>query len=521
MASERQSPTDAESAATPETDAGDGTPRDLDELGFAPSEGWNAVYVDGEWRAQGDRSGLDVVDPTRRAAVGTVPAGTDEDVDAAYAAAESAQEAWADRTPEERASVVADARELVAAYHDEFAHLFAVECGGARLKAEIELDLTKATMAVAEDVADAADPTDTDEYDSNVEGKRNLVFREPAGVVGVISPWNFPLYLSMRAVAPALALGNAVVLKPSTHTAIVGGLALASLFEEAGLPDGVLNVVTGEGSAIGETVAGHPAASVVSFTGSTEVGRKVGATAAEELSLPALELGGNNAHVVTADADLDRAVDGGVFGSFTHQGQECISINRHLVHESLYDEYVERLAERAANLPVGDPREEGVLVGPVQNESQFETITDLVERSVERGAKVEAGGEFDDWFVEPTVLSGVTNDMPIAAEEHFGPVAPVIPFADDDEAIELANDTEYGLSGSVHCENTDRAIDIARRLDTGMVHVNDQPLNDEPHVAFGGVNASGVGRYNGEWIVDELTETRWISVQEETREYPY
>ncbi|UPW00585.1 aldehyde dehydrogenase family protein [Halorussus gelatinilyticus] len=519
MARERQSPTDADAGdATTATDA---TAPDLDDLGFAPSGGWNAIHVDGEWRAQGDRAGLDVVDPTTRTAVGTVPAGTDADVNAAYAAAESAQREWADRPPEERASVVADARELVGEYRDEFAHLFAVECGGSRLKAEIELDLTAGTMEVAEGLADAADPGDTDEYESVVEGKRNLVFREPAGVVGVISPWNFPLYLSMRAVAPALALGNAVVLKPSTHTAVVGGLALASLFEEAGLPDGVLNVVTGEGSAIGETVAGHPAASVVSFTGSTEVGRRVGATAAEQLSLPALELGGNNAHVVTADADLDRAVDGGVFGSFTHQGQECISINRHLVHESLYDEYVERLAERAERLPVGDPRDEAVLVGPVQNESQFETIADLVERSVERGAEIEAGGEFYDWFVEPTVLSGVTNEMPIAAEEHFGPVAPVIPFSDDEEAVEMANDTEYGLSGSVHCEDTERAIDIARRLDTGMVHVNDQPLNDEPHVAFGGVNASGVGRYNGEWIAEELTETRWISVQEEARDYPY
>ncbi|WP_128476025.1 aldehyde dehydrogenase family protein [Halorussus pelagicus] len=515
MESERQSPTDAE------TDAGEETTPDLKDLGFAPSNGWNAVYVDGEWRAQGDRAGLDVVDPTTRVAVGTIPAGTDEDVDAAYAAAESAQREWADRTPEERASVVAAARELVGKYHEEFAHLFAVECGGARLKADIELDLTTGTMAVAEELADAADPTDTEERESAVEGKRNLVFREPAGVVGIISPWNFPLYLSMRAVAPAIALGNAVVLKPSTHTAIVGGLALASLFEEAGLPDGVLNVVTGEGSAIGETIAGHPAASVVSFTGSTEVGRKVGGAAAEQLSTPALELGGNNAHIVTAEADLDRAVDGGVFGSFTHQGQECISINRHLVHESVYDEYVERLAERASELPVGDPRDEAVLVGPVQNASQFETIRDLVEQSVEQGANIESGGEFDDWFVEPTVLSGVENDMPVAAEEHFGPVAPVISFSDIDEAVALANDTEYGLSGSVHCEDAERAIDIARRLDTGMVHVNDQPLNDDPNVAFGGVNASGIGRYNAEWIVEELTETRWISVQEEAREYPF
>ncbi len=430
----------------------------------------------------------------------------------------AAQTDWAERTPEERAQVVADARELLAEYHEDLVDLFAVECGGARLKAEIELDLTAGTMEVAEGMADSFG---TEEHESVIDGKRNLVTREPTGVVGVISPWNFPLYLSMRAVAPAIALGNSVVLKPSTHTSVTGGLALARLFDEAGLPDGVLNVVTGKGSEIGSEVAGHPTPSVVSFTGSTEVGREVAAEAGKQLSVPSLELGGNNAHIVTEDADLDRAVDGGVFGSFTHQGQECISINRHIVHESVYDEYVERLADRAAQLPVGDPRDDDVLVGPVQNEDQYESIVALVQASVAQGAEIEAGGDFEPWFVEPTVLSNVDNDMPIAANEHFGPVAPVIPYSDEEEAIEMANDTEYGLSGSVHCENIERAIDIANRMDTGMVHVNDQPLNDEPHIPFGGVNASGVGRYNGEWILEELTETRWISVQDEPRQYPY
>ncbi|WP_276301686.1 aldehyde dehydrogenase family protein [Halorussus lipolyticus] len=505
--------------ATEQESGDDGRPAELDSLELAPDEGWNALYVDGDWRPQGDREDLDVVDPTARDAVGTVPAGTEEDVDEAYAVADAAQPEWAEVAPEERAAVVASARELVETYHEDFARLFAVECGGSRLKAEIELDLTKGTMAVAEDLADSFE---TEEREAIVDGKRNLLFREPTGVIGVISPWNFPLYLSMRAVAPAIALGNSVVLKPSTHTSLVGGLALARLFDEAGLPEGVLNVVTGRGSDIGEAVAGHSTPSVISFTGSTEVGREVGAVAAEQLSLPALELGGNNAHIVTAEADLDRAIDGGVFGSFTHQGQECISINRHIVHESHYDEYVERLAERAESLPVGDPRgDDEVLVGPVQNESQYESIVDLLEQSVEQGARIEAGGDHYDWFVEPTVLSNVDNDMPVAEEEHFGPIAPVIPYEDEQEAIAMANDTEYGLSGSVHCEDVERALDIARRLETGMVHVNDQPLNDDPGVAFGGVGASGIGRYNAEWIMEEFTETRWVSVQDEPREYPY
>jgi len=325
----------------------------------------------------------------------------------------------------------------------------------------------------------------------------------------------------VRAVAPALALGNAVVLKPSTDTPITGGLLLAEIFEEAGLPDGLLNVVTGHGSDIGDAVAGHDAASVVAFTGSTPVGREVAATAAENLATPAMELGGNNVHVVTDGADLERAVDAAVFGSFLHQGQICISINRHLVHEDVYDEYVERLAERAAGLPTGDPLDDDTVVGPIINESQRDQILEYVEQTVDEGATLEAGGEADGLVVEPTVLGDATNDMAAACNEHFGPVAPVIPVASDEEAIELANDSEHGLSGSVFAGDVGRGRDIADGIETGMIHVNDQPINDEPHVPFGGVKASGMGRYNGEEILRKFTRTKWISIQREPRRYPF
>ncbi|WP_408959795.1 aldehyde dehydrogenase family protein [Natrinema sp. 74] len=492
--------------------------RDVNELDIAPENGWNALYLDGEWISDGNRDSIEVENPASRTTVTTVPSGTEDDVDEAYAVAAAAQEEWAERPPQERAAIVSEACELLGEYAADLETLFAVECGGVQLKAGFETQLAQGTMEVG---AGLAMRDGGRRKDSVTPGKENLLVREPAGVVGVITPWNFPLYLSSRVVAPAIALGNSVVLKPDEHTPITGGLVLAKVFEEAGLPEGVLNVVPGYGHEIGDHFSGHDVPSVMSFTGSSEVGRGVGQRAVGSYTEPALELGGNNAHVVLEDADLERAIDAGAFGSFTHQGQECISINRHLVHESLYDEYVAGLADRAEQLPIGDPLKEGTLVGPVINESQRDKIVGFIEESVERGATVETGGDHDDLFVEPTVLSGVSNDMPAASNEHFGPVAPVIPFESDEEAIRIVNDTEYGLSGSVHSTDVARARDVADAMETGMVHINDQPLNDEPHVAFGGVNASGMGRYNDEWIMDTLTTLKWISIQREPREYPY
>ncbi len=357
--------------------------------------------------------------------------------------------------------------------------------------------------------------------DSITPGKENIAERVPVGVVGVISPWNFPLHLSMRAVAPAIAAGNGVVLKPASNTPITGGLLLARIFEAAGAPEGIINVVPGRGSDIGDAVAGHELPSVIAFTGSTEVGERVGEQAAGNAALPALELGGNNVHVVTENADLERAVDGGVFGSFLHQGQICISTNRHLVHESLYDDYVDALAERAASLPTGDPTDDDTIVGPIIDESQRDQILEYVEESVDERATVETGGDHDGLVVDPTVLSDVDNDMAAACNEHFGPIAPVIPFSSDEEAIDLANDTIHGLSGSVHSEDMAQARQIADGIETGMIHINDQPVNDEPHVPFGGMKESSIGRYNGEQILEEVTTTKWISIQHEPREYPF
>ena len=489
---------------------------DVDDVGVAPEGGWNAQFVDGEWRSAAGRETITVNAPATRSPVGEVPRGTTDDLDEAFAVAERAQEEWANTPPQARSRIVSRVASLLEEHAEDVAHLTAIEGGGVRAKAEFEAG---AAGGVAAHAAGMSLRNRGEQSDSIVPGKENVVVKEPAGVVGVITPWNFPLVLSMRAVAPALALGNAVVLKPDEHTPVTGGLLLARLFELAGLPDGLLNVVTGYGSDVGDHLSGHETPSVISFTGSTEVGRRVARNAAENFHLPALELGGNNAHVVTDDVDLDAAIEAGAFGSFTHQGQVCISINRHLVHEDVYDEYVAGLAAAAEGLPVGDPLDEGSVVGPIINESQFEAMIGFLEDSVEMGAEVEAGGDYDDPYVEPTVLSNVTNGMPTACNEHFGPIAPVIPFSGDEEAVALANDTEFGLSGSVHCRDVGRARAIADRMETGMVHINDQPLNDDPQAPFGGVKASGMGRYNDRWIADEFTTTRWISIQHERRDY--
>ncbi|GAB3676417.1 aldehyde dehydrogenase family protein [Halopiger thermotolerans] len=486
---------------------------------------WDVQYIDGEWTTGESEETIAVEDPSTRETVAEVPAGVEADVDAAYEAAAAAQEEWKDQPPARRAEVIRQFHEAVEEHSEEIVELLAHEVGGTRIMGETSIHIAGDH---ATEAATLPRRMKGEHAASNIPGKENIVQREAKGVVTVISPWNFPLNLSMRAVAPAIAAGNSVVLKPSTNSPITGGLLFAKLFEETDLPDGVLNVVTGRGSEIGDRVASHPESDVVAFTGSTEVGQHVASLAGENLAVPAMELGGNNAFVVTDDADLERALDGATFGSFVHQGQVCISINRHIVHEDIYDEYVERLSERAEELPVGSAHDEDTVVGPIIDESQRDEILEYVEETVNQGATLETGGKTvpvegvdDSLVVAPTVLSDVTNDMAAACNEHFGPIAPVIPFSDVDEAVEIANDTEFGLSGAVHAGDLEVAKDIADRMETGNVHINDQPINDEAHVPFSGIGASGMGSYNSDAFLREITETKWVSIQHEPREYPF
>jgi benzaldehyde dehydrogenase (NAD) len=356
----------------------------------------------------------------------------------------------------------------------------------------------------------------------SVQPRLSLVRRLPVGVVGVISPFNFPLILAIRSVAPALALGNAVVLKPDPRTAVSGGVSIARIFEEAGLPEGVLHVLPG-GAEAGEALVTDPHVRTISFTGSTAAGKRVGEVAARHLKRAHLELGGNSALIVLADADLDLAASAGAWGSFLHQGQICMTTGRHLVHEDVLEPYLVRLAEKADHLPVGNPATEQVALGPIIDASQRDKIHALVQASVESGARLVAGGTYDQLFYRPTVLADVTPTTPAYAQEVFGPVAPVISFGDVADAVELARDTEYGLSLGILGKDAMAALAIAEQIPSGIVHINDQTVGDEAVAPFGGVGASGTGsRFGGASAnVDAFTEAQWLTMQGTIQQYPF
>jgi vanillin dehydrogenase len=352
-------------------------------------------------------------------------------------------------------------------------------------------------------------------------GKIMMVERVPLGVVSVISPWNFPLLLSTRGIAVAMAVGNAVVLKPSEETPVAGGLFLAEIFEEAGLPKGVLNVVTCSRSNVGEVgneMITNPKVRGISFTGSSAVGREIAREAGYHLKRFGMELGGKDALIVLDDADMERAVDAAAFGSFMHQGQICMSVERIIVDASIADKFTKKLVKRAKNLGVGNPRQNPI--GPIINQKQLDKIHAHVTEAVERGAELLTGGTYEGLFYHPTVLANVTPKMRVFREETFGPVAPIIRVKSEEEAIAVANDSEYGLSAGIITSNEERGLRVARRLETGIAHVNDSSVNDEPHVPFGGVKSSGIGRHGGKASIDLFTETRWITLERGGRHYP-
>ncbi|MGQ4272160.1 benzaldehyde dehydrogenase, partial [Nocardiopsis changdeensis] len=430
---------------------------------------------------------------------------------------DGARRAWAARTPAERAAVLRRAGDLFERHAEEIRDWIVREAGSIPPKAAMET-----TIAAAECHEAAALPTHPhgDVLTSN-DDHWSFARRRPAGVVSVIAPFNFPLILAIRSVAPALALGNAVLLKPDPRTTVSGGVSIVRVFEEAGLPAGVLQLLPG-GADVGEAVVTAPAVRVVSFTGSTPAGRRVGEAAARHLKRAHLELGGNNAQVVLPGADLARAVSAGATGSFLHQGQICMSTGRHLVHESLYEEYVAALAEKAGRLPVGDPAAGSVALGPIIDRGQLERVHGIVTATVEAGGRLAAGGTFEGLFYRPTVLCDLTPDMPAWREELFGPVAPVLPFATPDEAVALVNDSEYALSVSLLGE-VGEAMRIADRIDTGKLHINEHTVADEANAPFGGWRDSGTGsRFGGAQAnIEAFTETQWLTVRSDIPDYPF
>ncbi|MYR23598.1 aldehyde dehydrogenase family protein [Streptomyces sp. SID6137] len=475
-------------------------------------------YIDGEWRP--GSGSWDVIDfnPYDDEKLASITVATVDEVDQAYRAAERAQKAWADTNPYARRSVFERVLRLVEDRKQEIADLIIAELGGTRVKAGFELHLAKEFLR--ESVHLALRPEGRI-LPSPGEGKENRVYRVPVGVVGVISPFNFPFLLSLKSVAPALALGNGVVLKPHQNTPIAGGTLIARLFEEAGLPAGLLNVVVTDIAEIGDAFIEHPVPKVISFTGSDQVGRHVATVCAANFKRSVLELGGNSALVVLDDADLDYAVDAAVFSRFVHQGQVCMAANRVLVDRSVADEFTEKFVAKVRTLKVGDPSDPETVIGPVINSAQANAVSGVVEQALAEGATALVHGGTTNNLVEPSVLTGVPADSPLLQQEVFGPVVFLVPFDGEEEAVRIVNDTPYGLSGAVHTGNIERGVSFAKRVDTGMFHVNDGTVHDEPIVPFGGEKHSGVGRLNGETTLEAFTTVKWISVQHGRSGFPF
>lgn len=477
---------------------------------------WTGNIFTGEWIASTGGE-YQSTEPSTGATLGVVGRASVDDVLRSAERATEAQKAWATTPFDQRARVLRRAGQLWEENAADIQQWIIRESGSTVPKAGFELH-----VAANECYEAAALATKSYGQLLQTEAPRlSLARRLPAGVVSVIAPFNAPLILSIRSVAPALALGNAVLLKPDPRTAICGGVALARVFEQAGLPPGVFHMLPG-GADIGEAMITNPHVRVVSFTGSTAAGRKVGELAARHLKRVHLELGGNSALIVLSDADLDRAVSAGAWGSFFHQGQICMAASRHLVHESIVESYIERLATTAEKLVVGDPAQQEVALGPIIDASQRDKVHGLVTSSVDAGARLAAGGSYESLFYRPTVLGDVTPGMPAYDYEIFGPVAPVVSFSTLDEVAALANGTEYGLSLGILTRDVMKGLELAERIPSGIVHINDQTINDEAVAPFGGVGASGTGSRLGgtDWNIDAFTETQWVTLRSQIAPYP-
>jgi benzaldehyde dehydrogenase (NAD) len=485
-----------------------------------------ALLEDGAWRGKvwtggwtdGSGGTYTAVEPATGAELGEVGRATPADVEKAGARAVQAQREWAALPFEQRAAVLRRAGDLLGEHAEEIKGWLARESGAIQPFGNFQVHTS------AQECYEASALPSHPYGELLRTGSPRLSFarRVPAGVVGVIAPFNVPTILAIRAIAPALALGNAVVLKPDPRTAISGGAVFAAVFEAAGVPAGVFQVLPG-GADVGEALVVDPTVRVIAFTGSTRAGRAVGALAGQHLKRAHLELGGNSALIVMGDVDVTAAASVGAWGTFSHSGQICMATSRHLVHESIAEEYTAVLASKVEHLPVGDPFREQVALGPIIDADQRDRVHGLVTASVEAGATVRAGGTYEGLFYRPTVLGDVPVHAPAYQQEIFGPVAPVTPFSSVEEVAQLAAGTEYGLSLGILTRDVYAGLQLAEQVPAGLVHINDQTVNDEAVAPFGGVGASGTGSRHGgpQANIEAFTETQWVTLRGDLPTYPF
>ena len=468
----------------------------------------DTIYIDGAWVPSTGKGTLPVVNSTTEEVMGTIPDGSPEDVDRAVAAAKAAFPGWAATAVEERAKYCSRIAEGIGARMDEIATLVSEEVGMVKpLSLLVQAGLPYNSFNVIQSIVD--------EFPFEERSGNSLIVREPIGVVGCITPWNYPLHQIAAKVAFALAAGCTVVLKPS-EVAPLNAFVLAEIIHDTGLPAGVFNMVTGVGPIVGEAIANHPDVDMVSFTGSTRAGKRVGELCMQRVAKVALELGGKSANVVLPDADIEKAVQDGVFKAFLNSGQTCSALTRMLVPRDRLDE-VERIAAQAAGaMTPGDPFAEESKLGPLVSQAQWDRVQGYIQKGIDEGAKLIAGGtgkpegNEKGFFVKPTVFSEVSREMTIAQEEIFGPVLSILPYDTEEEAVEIANDTVYGLAGGVWAGTRERAEAVARKLRTGQVEVNGGAFN--PNAPFGGYKQSGIGREYGRFGLEEFLQVKSLQL---------
>lgn len=478
------------------------------------------MYIGGKWVDAANGNTFDHMNPYTGGVYAQLPAGTREDAKRAIEAAQAAFPEWANTPPSVRRKIFLKAADIMESRQEELVKAMMEEVGGTIGISMFQMffvpGLYRSAAAGAFDVKGEIIPAD---YPNSFF----MAVRQPAGVVSCFGPFNVPYILCSRAFAMPVAYGNTAVLKPSEEAAVTGGILLAQIFEEAGLPPGVLNVITctrEDAVEVGDEMIANPAVRRVSFTGSTDVGRLIAEKAGRHLKRAVLELGGKDPLIILADADIDYAVDAATWGAFLHQGEICMSTERVIIEKKIADQFVEKLKQRAEALPMGDPTNPATAIGPLINQRAVDLVHAHVQEAVAGGAELVTGGKHDKLIYHPTIVTDVKPNMRIFTDQTFGPVAPIVVVNDAEEALAVANNSKYGLSAGILTNDFTRALDMAMRLETGMVHIGDQTVNDEPQVPFGGVKGSGYGRFGGQAALDEFTELRWISVQRTPRTFP-
>jgi acyl-CoA reductase-like NAD-dependent aldehyde dehydrogenase len=474
------------------------------------------MFIGGQWVDALSGETFDDFNPYSGEIYAKVAKGGAQDADRAMAAAYQARKEWAATPAIARAQILNKAAQILQESTQEFADILTQEGGGTVGKVMFEIMQTVDLIETA-----ASDGKRIlGETFNNDPTKLSMTLRKPRGTVLAISPWNFPLVLSMYKVAYGLATGNTVVLKPASESPVVG-LKIGQIFEKAGLPAGALNVVTGPGSVLGDALIDDDRCSFVAITGETVTGRHVAQRAAAKLTPYSLELGGKNPIVILSDADVEYAVKSAVFSAYLHQGEICMSADRLIVEKGIAEAFTQGLAGMLPHLPVGDPSQPTTFIGPVISDQQIQKIDEHVKDAVAKGAKLLTGGTYEGRLYQPTLLADITPDMKIYYEETFGPVASIITVNDEKEALAVANDTTYGLSAGVITKDLEKALFLGEGLEAGMVHVNDGTIDAEASCPFGGCKGSGLGREGGQYSVEELTELKWLTIQKTKRQLPF